>query len=707
MGVFYRQNDKSPFKLVSGSDKPAYFFSEINGNLFAATNGGLALIENGQFKRIIDIGAVYSLLPSNIFHGRIYAASSDGFLVLEMSKNGDIKIQYGKRFEDDITSIVEEGDGTVWLSGYFPGIYRVSGKMNGLGGGVDKGVRFDFFSEQSSHFSIRDIYNVNNELLLSADEGNFRFDGKSGKFLRDSSLGETLSSSTFSISKIIKINQDELWVLAESEGRKYLGQAVSNNDGKYFWKPNPEFQRIDLNSLMDIYTDISESGNGEKIWLCVNDGLIYYDSQSRRNIETPYSTWIRKVVVNNDSLIYGGSLNEFTTDGKNVLSYSKNNIRFEYAAASFIKPEATLFQYFLEGNDKEWSKWTPESKKEYTNLPKGEYTFKLRSKNVYGVISIGNEFVFQVLSPWYMTYWAYGMYAFIIFSGIFFTDRVMRNKIIKRERDKAKLVEAELRAESAELQAVAAESQSRLIQAENDRKTKELEEARQLQLSMLPKELPNLPNLDIAVYMKTATEVGGDYYDFHIGKDGILTAVVGDATGHGMKAGTIVSMVKALFASSGSWMDVKTFFHRSSDALKGIELGRLMMAFIMLRIKSKTVEFSNAGMPPLLIYKKDTGEVEEVMINGMPLGAMKNFPYEMKEVNFSSGDALLLLSDGLPELTNKSDEQFGYEQVKEVFRSAADKTSNEIINRLKNAASDWTEEKEPDDDVTLVVIKIK
>ncbi len=54
-------------------------------------------------------------------------------------------------------------------------------------------------------------------------------------------------------------------------------------------------------------------------------------------------------------------------------------------------------------------------------------------------------------------------------------------------------------------------------EAENERKSKELEEARQLQLSMLPKELPQLPNLDIAVYMKTATEVGGDYYDFHVG----------------------------------------------------------------------------------------------------------------------------------------------------------------------------------------------
>lgn len=104
-----------------------------------------------------------------------------------------------------------------------------------------------------------------------------------------------------------------------------------------------------------------------------------------------------------------------------------------------------------------------------------------------------------------------------------------------------------MRAEAAELQAKAAEAQAIVMQAENDRKTEELEEARQLQLSMLPKELPALQNLDIAVYMKTATEVGGDYYDFNVSIDGTLTVVLGDATGHGMKAGTMVTTTKSLF----------------------------------------------------------------------------------------------------------------------------------------------------------------
>ena len=62
---------------------------------------------------------------------------------------------------------------------------------------------------------------------------------------------------------------------------------------------------------------------------------------------------------------------------------------------------------------------------------------------------------------------------------------------------------------------------------------------------MLPEKITQIPNLDIAVYMQTATEVGGDYYDFSVKEDGSLNVCLGDATGHGMKAGTIVSMMKS------------------------------------------------------------------------------------------------------------------------------------------------------------------
>jgi serine phosphatase RsbU (regulator of sigma subunit) len=216
---------------------------------------------------------------------------------------------------------------------------------------------------------------------------------------------------------------------------------------------------------------------------------------------------------------------------------------------------------------------------------------------------------------------------------------------INRREQKTQVRESQLRAK-------AAEAEKRVLEVENERKTKELEEARDLQLSMLPKEVPKLPHLDIAVFMKTSTEVGGDYYDFSTEKDGTLNIAFGDATGHGMQAGTIVTLMKGFFTSDASRLDIQTFFNHCSRSIKEIKLGRLLMAFSLLKVKGNKVSMSSAGMPPIFLYRKQSGVVEEIMLKGMPLGAMKNFPYTLHETELKSGDTILLLSDGLPEQKN-------------------------------------------------------
>ena len=252
-----------------------------------------------------------------------------------------------------------------------------------------------------------------------------------------------------------------------------------------------------------------------------------------------------------------------------------------------------------------------------------------------------------------------------------------------------------------------AEAQNIIIQAENERKTKELEEARELQLSMLPKELPNLPNLDIAVYMQTATEVGGDYYDFHLGEDGTLTAVIGDATGHGMKAGTMVTITKSLFDSLASRENILETFDIISKVIKGMKIRQLSMCLMMLKIKDDKLFLSSAAMPPVLIYQKKNQAVEEILVKGMPLGAMHNFPYAVRENHLDKGDTILLMSDGLPELMNDNNEMYGYDRIKTEYQSVGEKEPEEIVEHLKNSASLWVNGKEPDDDVTFVVIKVK
>ena len=252
----------------------------------------------------------------------------------------------------------------------------------------------------------------------------------------------------------------------------------------------------------------------------------------------------------------------------------------------------------------------------------------------------------------------------------------------------------------------AVEEQAKLIQIENERKSLELEEARQLQLAMLPKQLPSLPNMNIAVYMQTATEVGGDYYDFHVEEDGTLTAVIGDATGHGLKAGTIVTITKSLFHSLASNENILETFSKISKVIKDMKFRQLSMCLTMIKIKENKMIISSAAMPPALVYRKNEKNIDEIELRGMPLGAMNNFPYKKEEILLNSGDTIFLMSDGFPELANKNNEMYGYDRTKTEFQLVGEKEPEEIVEYLKNSATDWIDGKDPDDDVTFVVIKV-
>ena len=170
--------------------------------------------------------------------------------------------------------------------------------------------------------------------------------------------------------------------------------------------------------------------------------------------------------------------------------------------------------------------------------------------------------------------------------------------------------------------------------------------------------------------MKTATEVGGDYYDFAVGTDGTLTIALGDATGHGAKAGTMVVAAKSLFNGFSQTPNLLEIFEKLTDSIKRLNMRSMFMSMLLLRIKEKAVVVASAGMPSPLIYRKATHTVEEVTLKGMPLGAFLDFPYEERRVELSAGDSIILMSDGFPELFNDTQEKFGYSRVKELIAEA-------------------------------------
>jgi serine phosphatase RsbU (regulator of sigma subunit) len=207
--------------------------------------------------------------------------------------------------------------------------------------------------------------------------------------------------------------------------------------------------------------------------------------------------------------------------------------------------------------------------------------------------------------------------------------------------------------------------------------------------------------------MKTATEVGGDYYDFTLHDEGTLTVVIGDATGHGMQAGTLVAATKSLFHALVSEPEPVQFITKGSKAIKAMGLKKMYMALSIAKIKDHHMQVAAAGMPFPLIYRSSSGQVEEVMLKGMPLGAFANFPYKDKKLQLNEGDTVLFMSDGFEEMFNPQDEMLGEEQVKKLFKEIAVYSPDEIIEHLKRAGKEWANGRDQEDDVTFIVIKFK
>ncbi|HVE72374.1 MAG TPA: SpoIIE family protein phosphatase [Thermoanaerobaculia bacterium] len=249
------------------------------------------------------------------------------------------------------------------------------------------------------------------------------------------------------------------------------------------------------------------------------------------------------------------------------------------------------------------------------------------------------------------------------------------------------------------------ELEQRLMAVEYDRKSFELEEARRFQLSMLPKEVPQHPLYDIAVYTRTATEVGGDYYDFHLSDD-VLAVTIGDATGHGAKAGTMVTVIKTLFSGYARAMRPADFLGDAAEKIKRMDLGRMAMALSLGVFEKNTLTLSSAGMPPVLIHRTATNAVEEVALSATPLGTMGT-TYEQTSVPLAAGDTVLFLSDGFPELMNDAGQQLGYAAALDAFAEAASRaTAAEVIASLAAFSARWHGEAPPNDDVTFVVARI-
>jgi sigma-B regulation protein RsbU (phosphoserine phosphatase) len=237
--------------------------------------------------------------------------------------------------------------------------------------------------------------------------------------------------------------------------------------------------------------------------------------------------------------------------------------------------------------------------------------------------------------------------------------------------------------------------------------------AEEVQQSLLPQSDPSLPGFDIAGASIYCDETGGDYYDFietSRGGQAGLAVVVGDVSGHGVSSALLMATARALIMlrssmpgeAAGIINDVNRYL-----SLDTAQTGNFMTFFYCELTERETeIRWVRAGHDPALIYDPSTDVFDELKGQGLALGLDNTFEYDSFHRRIETGQVIMIGTDGIWEMHNRAGEMFGKEALMEIIRNNQTASARQIVDTVTEALERFRGDEAPEDDITMVVIKV-
>lgn len=432
-GLFF-SDDSNQFTKVKGLEGFCWGVKGFNINgkkhLYAITQNNLYYV---------DVDKALLLTPSNganvleqLNDKKAILAGGGGFTVVEFNAPREAKIVQVKPIENSQIRTITVLEKEVWLGTIQKGVYHLPYSADSLQ--LEKIVHIDSITNVAKGTEVS-VFTYQNELLVGTENGLYSFNKTTKELEPHSTLGKNLSKNE-SVFRIAHDTNGNLYIVnADTKG--HTKRIEKDKDGKFVINATP-FERIPDMSTQAILYDSKNT-----VWIGGSEGLYRFYPQKAKNYDYKKipKPVIRKVFLGEDSLFFAGNyinengffIAEQPKNAEPTFSYDNNSLTFQFAAIIF--QEGVRYSYKLEGYDEEFSNWTSESKKSYTNLYEGDYTFKVKTKNIYGAESEITTYSFTILPPWYRTWWAYLIYVFAL--GLFIWIMIWVNtQRLKRKNQK-------------------------------------------------------------------------------------------------------------------------------------------------------------------------------------------------------------------------------------------------------------------------------
>ena len=434
-GLYRLQTDghgATSFVRVPGIQGQTWSFLSLADRLLVANLEGVYEIRGGQVMLVRPSGqSSFSLVRSTQDPARVFVGLQNGLASMRLEDGRWHDEGPIEGVSDEVRTMVQEGNGQLWAGTLTTGVLRLSFSQAQRDTPVRLVPAIEHFGrDEGVPPSQNSVYFIQGHPTFATTLGIYHFDPVARRFGPDPRFAGLFGEEARQAFPIETDASGGLWMFT-SDAAKTVREVgvVRFVNGAYHWDAR-SLSQIAGRTIAAIHTDPDGV-----LWLGGDDSIYRYDPRVSLDFRQPFTALVREVSDRHGHRVFGGSgLGRAPT-----LDYAKNALRFEIAAPAFgVQP--SRFQVLLEGVDTEWSPWSTEAYRDYTNIHEGTYTFRVRAMNEFGSVSRQGIYSLRILPPWYRTWWAYMAYALFGALAFFGVSRWRSMTLRKRNLLLAKLI---------------------------------------------------------------------------------------------------------------------------------------------------------------------------------------------------------------------------------------------------------------------------
>ena len=441
-------------ELIEETQGQVWTLKNIDGTLFCGHNNGAHIIEGDVAICISDIpgGWIFLQVPDN--PDKIIGGTYTGLVTYVKDKG---KWKFDKQisgFTQSSRKMEFDTDGSLWITHGYKGIYHLNFTDN-----YDSITSLEFFNSNDDDVpnQVSGLVMIDNTLLFTTSNGIMQYSYKNNEFNIYPQINNLFNGGFL---RAIKTDSKRnIWYFKDDD----VGVLRYGEDGNYSNISLP-FKKLKgklVSSFEFVYPF-----DDQNVFFGVENGFVHYNPKFKKDYSFEYKTYLLSIRTYNPDSVYTYSS---MVSNEVVLNFENNRVEFSFASNDFENSGEILYSTFLEGNDKQWSKWTHQSTQNYTNLFEGNYIFRVKSSNIYGTISNEQSIAFKVKPPFLRSIIAYAIYTIIFMAFIFLSFMLMRIRYIKSEKKSEEIQQDLFREKEEQLQREGLVAEKEIIRLRNDK----------------------------------------------------------------------------------------------------------------------------------------------------------------------------------------------------------------------------------------------